>query len=167
MFEVESRLVRDFISVTKRQQEVRLSHTISRCSRGTVCTFQSSRYFRCSWSASAWNASSTLSGTCVSTRGKALCELSASPGALSELTKGLPRALNVSQTAQGLMHSCKQVRNEFMPLYIASTSFLLHLGYDEGKTGLETLDWLAEADPVLTSRVPRLSLPRGSALTGS
>lgn len=59
------------------------------------------------------------------------------------------------------MHSCKQVRNEFMPLYIASTFFLLHLGYDEGQTGLETVAWLKEAGPALTSHVRRLQVNFG------
>jgi hypothetical protein len=59
------------------------------------------------------------------------------------------------------MHSCKQVRNEFMPLYIASTSFCLHLGYDEGQTGLETVAWFKEAGAALTSHVRRLQVNFG------
>jgi hypothetical protein len=53
------------------------------------------------------------------------------------------------------------VRNEFMPLYIVSTSFLLHLGYDEGQTGLETVAWFKEAGPALTSHVRRLQVNFG------
>jgi hypothetical protein len=60
-----------------------------------------------------------------------------------------------------LMHSCKQVRNEFMPLYITSSSFLLHLGYDEGQTGFETVAWLKEACPALTSHVRQLQVNFG------
>jgi hypothetical protein len=59
------------------------------------------------------------------------------------------------------MHSCMQVRNEIMPLYIASTPFLLHLGYDEGRTGLETVAWLKEAGPALISLVRRLQVNFG------
>ncbi|KAG9621585.1 hypothetical protein KCU64_g21218, partial [Aureobasidium melanogenum] len=61
----------------------------------------------------------------------------------------------------GLMYSCKQVRREFMPLFIASIFFLLHLGYREGTTGFELVTWLKEAGPVLTSHVRRLQVNFG------
>ena len=59
------------------------------------------------------------------------------------------------------MYSCKQVRREFMPLFIASVFFLLHLEYHEGTTGLELVTWLKEAGPVLTSHVRRLQVNLG------
>lgn len=59
------------------------------------------------------------------------------------------------------MYSCKQVRREFMPLFIASIFFLLHLGYHEGTTGLELVTWLKGAGPVLTSHVRRLQVNFG------
>lgn len=59
------------------------------------------------------------------------------------------------------MYCCKQVRNEFMPLYIASKLFLLYLGYHEGRTGLETFAWFKEAGPALTSHVRRLQVDFG------
>ena len=59
------------------------------------------------------------------------------------------------------MYSCKQVRREFMPLFIASIFFLLHLRYHEGTTGFELVTWLKEAGPVLTSHVRRLQVNFG------
>lgn len=59
------------------------------------------------------------------------------------------------------MYYCKQVRREFMPLFIASIFFPLHLGYHEGTTGLELVTWLKEAGPVLTSHVRRLQVNFG------
>jgi hypothetical protein len=59
------------------------------------------------------------------------------------------------------MHSCKQVRTEFMPLFIASASFLLYLGYWEGQSGLGTVAWFKGAGPALTSHVHRLQVNFG------
>jgi hypothetical protein len=59
------------------------------------------------------------------------------------------------------MHSCKQVRSEFMPLYIVSTFFLLYLGYWEEQSGLEPIAWWKEAGPALTSHVRKLQVNFG------
>jgi hypothetical protein len=59
------------------------------------------------------------------------------------------------------MNSCKQVRSEFMPLFVVSTFFLLHLGYWEEQPGPETVVWFKEAGPVLNSHVRRLQVNFG------
>jgi hypothetical protein len=59
------------------------------------------------------------------------------------------------------MYACKQVRSEFMLLFIASTFFLLHLGYWEEQSGLETVAWFKEAGPALTSHIRRLQVNFG------
>lgn len=59
------------------------------------------------------------------------------------------------------MYSCKQVRDEFVPLFIGSDFFLLYLEYHEGKSGLETMAWFREAGPTLTTHVRRLQVNFG------
>lgn len=59
------------------------------------------------------------------------------------------------------MYSCKQVRSEFMPLFITSASFLLYLGYWEEQSGLGSVAWFKEAGPALTSHVRRLQVNFG------
>jgi hypothetical protein len=59
------------------------------------------------------------------------------------------------------MYSCKQVRSEFMPLFIASVFFLLYLDCWEEQTGLEAVAWYKEAGPALTSHVRQLQVNFG------